>query len=284
MTTDLTAAQAAISDVFKDERDSAGTSAPATETPIRDDGRDEQGRFAAKKAAEDAAKLETPAPAQQAPPVSEPDASKADHRVPLSELLTEREKRKQDARLREDAEARARQYEQQLADMQRRIQAQQNPPPPPPDPYTDPEGAFRYHQEQTAWQNQQTILNTSEMIARSKHGDQLVDEALNAAKQSGAAQHFVNKPDAYRALVDWYTRAKALQEIGPDPQAYRTKLESEIRAKVLEEMKAAGGQQVAQPKFPGSLADATASGQQGGTLTPQAAISSVFAPDRKKYG
>jgi hypothetical protein len=289
MTTDTDKAteQAAISDVFADERDSAGTSAPAAETPARDDGRDDQGRFAAKKA-EEAAKTEAaatpPVTAQPAPPVSEQDAARIDHRVPLSELLTEREKRKQDARLREEAIAEARQYKQQLQNMERRFQAQQQPAPTPPDPYLDPEGAFRFQQEQISWQNQQTILNTSEMLARSKHGDQVVDQALEAAKQSGAAQHFVNKPDPYRALVEWYSRAKAMQEIGPDPTAYRTKLEAEIRAKVLEEMKG-GAPAAQQPRFPGSLADATQTGQSGGHLTPQSAISSVFEPHtRPRFG
>lgn len=210
--------------------------------------------------------------------------------VPLGELQTEREKRQEaqkgredEARLRQQAEDNARRYEAELSDMRRRIQAQQTPPPEPPDPIMDPEGAYSHLQQQMAHQLLNQSLNISERMARRQHGNEAVNAAFQAANQAGMASAFLKSPDPYDDLVTWHKRATAMHRIG-DPDAYEKRVRDEVRQQVLEELKAGKGQGSPGPqRFPGSLADATQSGPSGrAPVSDESILGSLFDTNRKR--
>lgn len=273
MTTGKSADDAALDDVFASDRDRGGKSAPpeATETP-----------------ATAPATPATPEPAPQAPaaPPAEPDPN-ANRHVPLSELLTEREKRKQEARLREEADARAREYESRVRDIERRLQAAQQPPAPPPNPLEDPEGAYRHQAAAMQVQMLNQRADFSELSAKRHYGVQAVDEAFEAASRAGIRAQFINSSDPYGDMVEWHKRQKTLAEVGDDPTAYRKRIEDEVRKKVLEELKTGAvpgsTQQPPPQRFPGSLADVTPAGNsQGALLTAEAMMGQVFGTDRNR--
>ena len=252
------------------------------ETGEQDSGqaRDERGRFAPKSPPEPQEQVEAPpAPLEQQPQAPDPNANR---HVPLSELLSERKQRQEKERLYMEAEARAKAYEQML---QRQPQPQYQPQPQaqqPPDFNLDPEGALSFHlqRQQAAFVNQ--MLNQSEIMARDKFGDELVDAALKAAQVAGVTNTFMDKPHPWGELVKWHKRQQTLQVVGDDPEAFRKKVEEEVRQKVLAELKAGGASGQPAPKFPGSLATATGQGEQGAHLTEEAAMGSIFASGRNR--
>ena len=255
------------------------TVADTTESTEAARARDERGRFAAKTEAEPQAQaLTEPAPVEQ-PQAPDPNANR---QVPLSELMAERKKRQEIERLHMEAEARAKAYEQM---QHRQPQQPQYQPQPqaeePPDFYTNPEGALQFHlqRQQHAYENM--MLNQSEVMARDKFGDEIVDTALKAAQAAGVAASFKSQPHPWGELVKWHKRQQTLQVVGDDPDAYRTKIEAEVRAKVLAELKA-GGAGAAATKFPGSLATATGQGEQGAHLTIEAAVGDIFSSGRNR--
>ncbi len=235
-----------------------------------------------------------PTPEQQPSLKARDDIGRFTPQMPVSAHTAEREKWQEktatETRLREEAERRADDYRrrsdeqaQRLEAVERRMQAAQNPPQPPPDPLVDPEGAFRYQQNEFQQQMLNERLNTSEMLTRAKHGDQIVDEALNAAKRAGAIGHFIKQPNCYAALVTWYADQKVRAEVGTDLNAYRDKLKTSMRQEILDELKKGAVQGQPPPHFPGSLADATSSGNQGQqSISDEALLSNVFASNRKR--
>lgn len=205
--------------------------------------------------------------------------------VPLSELIQERKKFKgqiSDLERRAiEADAKAKAFET-FAPRQQQPQRQ---PVQAPDPFTEPEKFAAF----VEWRAEQQVftdrLHRSEERARDKHGDDLVNEALEAAKQAGHVDRgtFVQQDPRHPwgALVKWHQEQKALAAIGPDPDAYRKKLEAEIRAEIA---KAGNGTTpgAAPPRFPGTLADNTAAGPQGAHLTEGAAMGALFDTNRKR--
>lgn len=206
--------------------------------------------------------------------------------VPLHELKTERTKRQEEARLREEAETRARTLEQQLQQLfSRAVQPQQQAQHQPqqvqaPDPYTDPEGyqQYVYAQAQRVAQNER--LHMSETLAIEKHGQKVVDDAFEAAQLRGVIGHFTAQRHPYGALVEWHKRQSRLDAIGDDFDGYESRIRAEERQKVLNEMKS-GGSKSAPTRFPGTLADSTPSGGQGPILTDDAMMADVFGSDRR---
>lgn len=260
----------------KDSDIGADTAAPAS-----DRARDEAGRFASPDPAQ---QPEAPA-AETLPPASDTPSEKPGRMVPLAELLAEREKRKStEVRAREET---ARQYEERIARLeqtiQRSAQPQQRQQPQTPDPVVDPEGYAAYVRAEAVDSVIVPQLNQSEARARKAHGDQIVNAALQAAQQTGAAQHFTRAAysgqtsDAWGDMVTWYQRQSAIAKIG-DPTAYEKQVEERVRAKVLAELKQGGTPQ----KFPGSLADATAAGTQGAALSEEAAVKDIFDSNRNR--
>lgn len=279
-----------LNDVFSSGRDRGADSA----APVDDPKPEPQTAPPANQAEQEPPKAEGEDPKPKG--YRDPDTGRF---VPLGELTSEREKRQEaqrardeEARLRAEAEDRARRYEAMIQDMQRRAQAANNPPPPPPDPYVDPEGALSHVQQTLEAQLVSQAFNFSEFRARDKYGDEAVDAAIKAAEKAGAIKHFANtkRPETvYQDLMTWHKRYQAMQEVGDDPAAYKAKLEEEVRRKVLEELQT-GKAQVpgipqpqAQPRFPGSLIDATSSGPQGAQpVTGEAVMASIFDSNRKR--
>jgi hypothetical protein len=272
--------ETSFSDVFG--RDSgADSAAPATSDRQP---RDEVGRFASKADDAPAESIPTaePTPAEPVAPIPEEPAQQ--HRVPLREVLTEREKRRaaEDGRL--QAEARAEAYERQLQQLMQQSrtapqQAQQQPQQDDiPDPVLDPRGFVAYQQEVIRFQLADQNANYSEARAKQKFGEELVEAAKRAAVQSGLGQQFLYRPDPYEDVVAWYRKATILKEVGSDPDAWRQKVEQDIRAKVMEELKTKSSGIA----LPGSLAQATATGPQGGHIDMKSMASSVFARDGRR--
>ena len=281
MTTDQSADAELFKDAFSSSRDrGADSAAPKLE---------------AEAPAPEPEQPEKEAPAEELEPKAEDKPKgfrdpQSGRFVPLTELQSEREKRQEaqkarddEVRLRTQAEENARRYQAQLADMERRIQAAQNPPQPPPDAFTDPEGWQQHIQAQFQQQILNERANTSEMLARNKFGDETVEKALQAAVSQGLGPRFMQMRDPYGSLIDWHKRATVIQKIGPDPEAYERQVEERIRAQVLAELKAPAGSKP-QQRFPTSLADATAaSGPQGAhPVSDEAMANAIFASDRKR--
>lgn len=293
MTTEQSADDTLLNDVFSSGRDrGADTAAPAA--PTSEATPTPEVKAEPDKTAEPDPKAKTEDEPDGAEPKGYRDPSTGRF-VPLKELTSEREKRQsaekardEEARLRKDAEDNWRRTQAQVEEIQRRLQASQNPPQPPPDPNLDPAGALAFQQEQFQHALLNQRLNTSEMFARNKHGDQVVDAAFQAAKQAGALQHFVRTADCYGDMVKWHRHQQVLARVGEDPDAYEKMLEEKVRAKVLEELKTGNrsvmpGQTPPTQQFPGSLADATGTGSNAAVpVSDEAVMGSVFGSGRKR--
>lgn len=257
---------------------------PNTETPS-ERLRDERGRFAPQTPPQQEAQAETQ-PQAEAPTQPDPNANR---QVPLSEHLGERNKYKerisQIERAQLEAEARAKAYEQQI---QQLLTQRQQPQPQPqqqvevPDPYTDPQGWAQHLQNQV---RQQMLVNRAEVsrrMADRQFGAEAVQQALQSAPVALCNQLFENSPDPFGDLMDWHKEQQVRKEVGTDLDAFKKRIEEEVRQKVLAELKAGGANGQPQPKFPGSLANATATGEQGAMLTEEAAMGSIFASGRNR--
>lgn len=188
---------------------------------------------------------------QPAPAAPQPEPQREEPRqVPLAELIETRRR----AQAAEQERQEMRQQNQQLMEALSRLTRPQQPAPQPIDPVADPEGAYQTLEQrmQSALLNQQ--LNFSEMRARDKHGNDLVDEALAAAQRAGYAQSFINRADAYGEMLNWYQGQKLQQEIGADPVAYRARIAAEVKAELLAQFR--GGPSTP-PNLPPSLSTAT---------------------------
>ena len=266
--------QSVLDDVFKSGRDRGESAAPKDEAPL------EQSETAKVPDGQDGADAKPKG-------YRDPDTGRF---VPLEELKSEREKRQDAQRSRDDevrlrviAEENSRRYQAQIDDMHRRFNAAQNPPQPPPDVFLDPEGAFSHLERKFAHQMEQQRLNFSEGRARDKHGEEIVTAATNAALQMGVAQHFSKAQDPYAALIQWHKSQQSLAEIGPDPEAYKKSLREKMRLEVLEELKTGKVAGSTPQRFPGSLVDATSSGAQGAQpISDEAMLGSIFASNRKR--
>lgn len=180
------------------------------------------------------APVAAPVPAPEPAPTPQPTPT-----VPLPELLEQRHARQM-------AEYKAQQAEARLAEYQRAMEAQfraSQPQPQPIDPVAEPERAFAAlaQRQDAIIQSQQEMAihqraNTSEMLARGKHGDAVVDAAVQAAIEAGVNRNFMAKPDPYKALMDWHNTQTIAQQVGPDLKSWEARKEAEIRAKVMAEM------------------------------------------------
>ena len=181
--------------------------------------RDEKGRFA-KTEAESSEEAEEPVEETQEEETEEEEPEdKGKHRIPLSELLNERERRQNEQR-------RAEQLQQQLEQMQRQFQAMQQPRQQVPDQFADPDGynAYwenRFQQQQVAFQTMMQNARAEDSLARAherygedfeKGYEEILDRATNGDRT--AAQIVVNSPNPGEAIVNWYKRESVLQQVG----------------------------------------------------------------------
>ncbi len=189
------------------------------------------------------APAETPAQAEQpsAQPVAGQQAQEDAHRVPLRELLDERDKRQA--------------LQRQIEELRRQIPAKEAPK--APEFWEQPEGSIDHRVQQAVQPLVQELImqreQTSRALAAMKHGEDKVNEAfedmkarIQAGDQSAQFdyQRVMAQPNQYDALVQLHQQRKALSEIGNDPNAYREKLLAEalndqaFLAKALEAAKA----------------------------------------------
>jgi hypothetical protein len=245
--------------------------ATVEDAPVVEEGRqrDEFGRFVAKEQPTEAAPIEP----EQTKPVEEKD-----HRIPLMELLNEREKRQAEQR-------RAEALAQEIAILRQQVQPQQQPQ--IPDQFADPDqyNAFWMHQIQNVqaqFQQQLRAVQAENSLARAheRYGDVFekgYQEVLDRAAQGDreAAQKIASSPNPGEAIVQWYKREQTLQQVGTDPQAYAQKIledalsNPEFLAKALEKAKGVAQQQPNQQiKLPPSLNKATSAGTRQSDTDP----------------
>jgi hypothetical protein len=150
--------------------------------------------------------------------------------VPISALLDERDKRQAETAKRIDLEAQLQRYQQPQ-------QPEQIP--------TDPSGIIQYalaEQQRIAFNER---LNTSELMARQAHGEDIVSEAqqafLSAVGQNPMLQQQLQgQIHPYDFVVKWHRQHKLMSEIGQDPEAWRKSEAEKIRAQVLAELQGQG--------------------------------------------
>lgn len=246
----------------------------APETPVvtetaeqkADRERDEKGRFAKKAEGATPAKPETPK-VETAPKVEKPAAPTAAVNAKPGEDI--------DA---EPLDPKAKAYYAKAKDEQRKRQAverelaslrAQQPQPPIPNPQEHP-AEFAQHVEGRVSQAQwDTVLNTSEIAALDKYGEEKVDQAkawFLEQRETNPGIDFALRQQRhpYKWVIEQYQHAQLLNEIGTDPNAWREQQRAAIRAEL--EAEHAQKPQVpvrpAAPVPPPSLANAT-SGSTG---------------------
>jgi hypothetical protein len=184
--------------------------------------RDEKGRFVAKEADEVAGDEPAPVPEaalEEAPVETPKEERKQDHRIPLTELLNEREKRQNAERQREA-------YEQELSQLRQQMQALQQPRE-PIDIFANPEAYTQSIEQQMGEKLRAMEANFSLRLAHNKHGEvftEAFNEVMQRPLQDPMRQQVINSPDPGETLVSLYQREKVVKEVGPDPIAYKSKI------------------------------------------------------------
>lgn len=148
-----------------------------------------------------------------------------DDRVPLAALMAERDKRQEEARQRQEIEARLRQYEQQQAQ---------------PSFYEAPEQYLGTVLQQHEEQSQKRLWLALEEQAREVYPDyeEVFQTVLEASENNPMIAHQLRQ-SANPALAA-YKLGKKMREMVAmqDPVTYRAQIEAEVRAKVTAEMEA----------------------------------------------
>lgn len=199
--------------------------APEAVTSTADDGgaqnadgggqpRDEGGRFASKQ--EDSADQPTAGGQEQPQPKPEPEK---DHRIPIRELLDERDRR-------QAAEREKQELLQRLAAYERQHQQ----PPQRPDPIADPDAYAEYMDDtmggriqSAAEEARMAAVNLAFDLAVDQHGQEAVDTAMGALEATGdraLAASIKNAVNPAKALMKWHSRHKAQAEVGDDLDGY----------------------------------------------------------------
>lgn len=206
------------------------TEQPETvEQPV-DDGaqpRDEHGRFASSAKAE-------PEAVEQPVVETKPEPEK-DHRIPIRELLDERDRR-------QAAERKAEALERERSEWARR-QREAEETEQVPDPIVDPQGYDRYvrsllEQQTSAFQQElrkQRVDDSFDAMVE-KHGDafdKAVGEFIAIAGEGGSKDRalfgrIVESRNPGRALWSWHQDRRAVTEIGGDLDGYKAKHRAEL--------------------------------------------------------
>lgn len=183
--------------------------------------RDERGRFAPKP--EDIENF-GPNPAL----VGQTKPEQQEHRVPLVELLNEREKRQSYERQIEEERRQRQALERQIADFRRA----QQPKPETPDVFENPKG-FVETIEQTLDRKlrEQAAEFSLKMAHRQYKGE--FDAAYQALIQEGNAnpatvQAIISQSDPGEALMQWHRQRSLMEKVGGDLDGYMKKREEEL--------------------------------------------------------
>jgi hypothetical protein len=188
-------------------------------TPAADRARDEQGRFASPEAVKPAPVTLTPAPTPAATPDADPEKQPIS-RAEFKGYLDEKSKRKA-------AEDRAAALEARIQQFERQQPAQI------PSIHTDPEAYNQHIQNQIdeARIYERTIF--SEVLAKEKYGEELVQAAENwGSQQIQTVPGFLARHRAEAHPIDWlvkqYKRDATIKDLGDDPDAYVRRRAAEL--------------------------------------------------------
>lgn len=180
-----------------------------------------------------------PAPQQAAPDASPQAEAPQPHRVPLSELLDERERRQAAAREAEDLRRQHQELQRQLEELRQPKQQI--------DPFADPEGYQRAIDQRidgvrtsADLQRRVDIMNLSFDMASETHGDKFktaLEEFAKAANPAAGGDErlrseMLHSPNPARFVMQWHGRNVALREVGTDVEAYRARIENETRERL----------------------------------------------------
>jgi hypothetical protein len=145
-----------------------------------------------------------------------------DHRIPLAEHLSEREKRQNAERERDELR---RQLEAARPRPQPRVEEEI-------DPWTDLPTALKKQRQEFQDTLEQFRIDQSLELARVRHGevfDKAFAEIKTAAEKDPALnQRIFASRNIGEAIVGWYKEQTALKEIGPDPVAYKQRLREDL--------------------------------------------------------
>lgn len=153
-----------------------------------------------------------------APPADASDHGAPEGFVPRAAVQDERRKR-------QEAEARLKQYEQQLVNRQEQA--------PPPDWYAEPDRAAQVMQQQVQHQIVQTKVEMSQDWAREHYPDYNELEAVfteAADKQPHLWQQLYRHPNPAKFAYQQAKKIAAFNEIGDDPDAYKQRIIAEFQA------------------------------------------------------
>lgn len=230
----------------------ASEATPEPQEAKADRVRDDKGRFAPKEAAP------AEAPKVAAPQADAPKAEVHDHRVPLRELLDERERRQQMSA--ELAQLKA--WQQQVLFQQQQAQRQQQAPQEPTTIFDNPDQylAQRVVSPLQQW-GQMGMMQIKDGLSREMANQQFTEKAVNDAladmqqiRQTPQGDFIYRQIMAsghpYGALVKWHQGVQQQREIGPDPKAWLQKqleekkkdpaFQAEILALIREQQKGSG--------------------------------------------
>jgi hypothetical protein len=231
-----------LSDALKSEPPAAPAPAEGTQPEAQPGStaqpRDEAGRFAPKT---EAAPEPPKSQAQEQPQVAQPSQAPSpadnvqpqDHRVPLRELLDEREKRQQ-------AAADAATLRQQVEYMSHLLGQMQQPQPPRPgqpqqaepvDIFSNPDAYLDQRINPYVKQFSDALMQIKEgnsrIMAIEKYGQEAVDTAyaeIAKLRMSGQGLHdyerIMASPHPYGELVQWHKERNNLKMVGSDPNAW----------------------------------------------------------------
>jgi hypothetical protein len=213
----------------------------------RDDGRDEQGRFASQQ------------PAPEAPPTESQEQRPPDGFIPIQAL---------DARLAKQQERYEAMLRERDAQFQRQLQAfqpQQPPaaPKPPPDQFEDFGGAVNYQVQPQIREAinplQEQLMFNARLAAQALHGEEKFNAAVSAFDDAAATgridprdyQRVRNSPNPFHEAVQWHKRESALKTYGDDPEAA---INAEVERRLAARTQQPPASQAAPPVMPTSFA------------------------------
>lgn len=247
-----------------EDKDVMPIEVPTDEELFMSDGADETTHNKAEEAKADDAEGENPDAKAEAKSGEEGDGDKpdaksdeedgvpakdkegeVDHRVPLTELLNEREKRQDLQRQYKEMEQVVQQWQQWHQAQQQQAQA--------PDMFEDPEYYQQYihnlpgmlqkardemqqqYSQQLALQRMEFMGELSLERARARDPEKYdkawaaLEERFNQGDQSWR-QQILNSQDPGAVLLDLYDREQTVNTAGSDPEAYRQKVLDELKS------------------------------------------------------
>jgi hypothetical protein len=208
--------------------DDGGEAAP--EGPARD----EHGRFTKQEAAGDDGDSDA---GQKDKTAKGDDEEGEGGRVPAWRLREIREERDAERREREAERRELEQLRAFHAQMQRQQQQRQQPQ--RPDPINDPD-AYAEYLEQTVGSRVKTVeevvrdrfVNMTFAEQHEQHGEAFEQamQALETARDPRLVAEIQNALNPGKALMKWYSRHKAMTEVGDDLDGFKKKHRSELMA------------------------------------------------------